>query len=203
LTPAALLLLIAVAASTDTTTAVVAADAPVRLFFETGLLMGGESDVATYEASAFRIHSEVGFEFRGRELGRDIGRRLGIAGTASIGQDDLRLGVGPRLTWRFHPDWAWQFLTGPVWSSEEDESGLFDMGLQARAGVIYRDTASLTVLWQNLPYGKAYETASHGSHNSLYGGVMLHSRSGTILSTLVWGALVAVMVAYLAGGAGS
>ena len=110
------------------------------IFFETGGLLGGETELPYYDESFFRLYSEAGYEF---ETSRDKewrGNRYGLAVTGALGSGDLRVGISPRITWQLNTRWAIQGSAGPVWSSQEEESGLFERGWQVRGGLLYEDT---------------------------------------------------------------
>ncbi len=164
------------------------------LFFETGGLLGGETQVPLYEESFFRLYSEVGYEF---EISRDKerrGNRYGLAVSGALGSGDMRIGISPRITWQLHPRWAIQGSGGPVWSSKEEEAGLFERGWQVCAGLLYEDLASFTVLWQALPYSTDFEGFfESGTQHSVYAGVMFHGMPGVIVSLVTWGIIVAVV----------
>jgi hypothetical protein len=164
-----------------------------HLFFETGGLLGGETEVPQYVESFFRLYSEAGYEFETSQKGELPGNRFGLAVTGALGTDDMRVGISPRATLRLNPEWAIQGSAGPVWSSKEEEAGLFDQGWQVRGGLLYKDTASFTVLWQALPYSSQFEDYESGTQHSVYAGVMFHGKPGAIVSLVTWGLIVAVI----------
>ena len=161
-------------------------------FLETGGLIGGETDVPYYVESFFRLYSEAGYEFMTSSDGDKRGNRYGLAVTGAFGTDDMRVGISPRITLQFHPRWAIQGTAGPVWSSKEEEAGLFDRGWQIRGGILYKNTASFTVLWQAMPYSSnLVEENASGTQHSVYAGVMFHGTPGTVVSLVTWGLIVA------------
>ena len=162
------------------------------LFLETGGLIGGETDVPYYTESFYRLYSEAGYEFMKSSAGDKRGNRYGLAVTGALGTDVIRVGISPRITLQFHPRWAVQGAAGPVWSSEEEESGVFDRGWQVRGGILYGNTASFTVLWQAMSYSSDFvEENSSGTQHSVYAGVMFHGKSGMIVSLVTWGLILA------------
>ena len=163
------------------------------LFFETGGLLGGETKVPMYEESFFRLYSEAGYEFETSRDEKRRGNRYGLAVSGALGSGDMRIGISPRITWQFHPRWAIQGAAGPVWSSKEEEAGLFERGWQVRGGLLYEDLTSFTVLWQALPYSINFEGYESGTQHSVYAGVMFHGMPGVIVSLVTWGIIAAVV----------
>ena len=163
------------------------------LFLETGGLLGGETKVPLYEESFFRLYTEAGYEYETSRGENWRGNRYGLAVTGALGTGDMRIGVSPRITWQLHPRWAIQGAAGPVWSSKEEEAGLFDRGWQVRGGLLYEDIASFTVLWQALPYSTDFDGFESGTQHSVYAGVMFHGMPGAIISLVTWGIIVAVV----------
>ncbi len=163
------------------------------LFFDTAGLIGGESDVPMYVESFFRLYSEAGYEFEASRKEGRRGNRYGLAVTGALGTDDIRVGISPRATLQLNPGWAVQGSAGPVWSSKEEEAGLFDQGWQVRGGLLYKDTASFTVLYQALPYSTDYEGYESGTQHSFYAGVMIHGKPGAIVSAVAWGVILAAI----------
>lgn len=164
-----------------------------HLFFDTGGLIGGETDVPQYVEASLRLYSEAGYEFETVRKGELSGNRFGLAVTGALGTDDIRVGISPRATLRLSPAWAVQGSGGLVWSSKEEEAGLFDQGWQARGGLLYKNTVSFTVLYQALPYSTDFEGFESGTQHSFYAGVMFHGKPGAIVSAVTWGALLAAI----------
>lgn len=163
------------------------------LFFDTGGLFGGETKVPHYDESFFRLYSEAGYEFQASRDEEWRGNRYGLAVTGTVGSGDMRVGISPRITWQLSPRWAIQGSGGPVWSSKEEESGLFERGWQVRGGLLYEDIASFTVLWQAIPYSLHFEDYESGTQHSIYAGVLFHGKPGIIVSLVTWGIIVAVV----------
>ena len=163
------------------------------LFFDTGGLLGGETDIPQYVESSIRLYSEAGYEFETSPKGELPGNRFGLAVTGALGTDDIRVGISPRATLRLGPAWSVQGSGGLVWSSKEEEAGLFDQGWQVRGGLLYKDTASFTVLYQALPYSTDFEGLESGTQHSIYAGVMIHGKPGAIVSAVAWGAILAAI----------
>lgn len=174
-----------------------------HLFFDTGVLAGSEEDLPRYQMSSVRIYTELGFGARwaARPAARPTAPSLEAAGLAfslATGAGDARLGLGPRLAWRVRKHWSAQVSGGLLWSSQEEESGLFDQGWQLRAGAVYRGQMAATVLWQALPYEMERPRREQGTLHSIYGGVMFHGKPGTILSVGVWGTLTILALVFAA-----
>ena len=165
-----------------------------RLFFESGAFAGGEQEIGRYQESWYRIYSELGFELWSRRPeGRGNGG-IGLAVSGSLGQDDYRFGVGPRATYRLRPRWALQGSFHLLWSSKEEELGLFDQGWQVRAGILYDDLLSFNLLWNMLPYEYGDPEPESGTMHSLYGGIMLHGKPGALTSSVLAVVLAGITV---------
>ena len=158
------------------------------LFFDIGTFMGGETELSFRDEYTYRLYSELGVELEGPADGEAGGHRFGLAVSASLGGEDGRYGIGPRLTWRFHPRWAIQGSGGPLWSSR----GYYDRGWHARCGLLFRNIGSVNVLWQMLPYEVAWPRPETGDLHAVHAGIMLHGRNGGIVSVATWAAVLAM-----------
>lgn len=164
----------------------------LRPFFVSGAFAGGEQEIERYRESWYRIYSELGLELWARRPGESGRGGVGIAISGSLGRDDYRFGIGPRATYRLRPQWALQGSLHLLWSSREEEMGLFDQGWQARAGVLYGDLLSFSLLWNMLPYEHGDPEPESGTMHSLYGGFMLHGKPGAITSSLLAAVLAGI-----------
>jgi hypothetical protein len=166
-----------------------------RLFLISGGLAGTEDDAAFFDGSELRLYTEFGCELGRRNGPQGAWRGWGLAGGLALGGDDLRFSVGPRLTMSVHPDWSIQAGTGPLWTNEEDESGLFDMGWQVRGGLLYHEWASFTALWQVLPWDYHWgNPPASGQLHALYGGILLHGAAGAWASAGVWAGILGAVL---------
>lgn len=177
-----------------------ASPAPVRprFIFETGLFAGGAREIPDYDESVWRLYGEAGVEWFGKERGRPRTAGVGLAVFGCLGSSDHRVGYGPRATVRLDPRWAAQASTGPLWSSEDESRGFFDRGWHTRTSLIYRDTVSLSALWQTLPYHSHGPVPESGRLNSFYAGAMVHGNVGRASSLILWGLLAAGFVYIIA-----
>ncbi|MBM3286258.1 MAG: hypothetical protein FJY88_02750 [Candidatus Eisenbacteria bacterium] len=173
----------------------------IRPFFESGGFVGAETSVKYYQESTYRLHGEIGVDVTRKTAAGATGPTVGFGVTATLGRDDGRLGLGPRLTWPVHPRWALQATAGPAWSSKEESSGSTDLGWQIRTGLLYKNTVSLSVLGQTFPYREPFSGDTSKRLSSIYAGAMLHGRVGATTSVVVWGALAALIVVILTSGA--
>jgi hypothetical protein len=173
----------------------------IHPFLESGGFAGSETRLKHYEESRFRLHGEAGLDLGRESPGSAPGPLIGLGVTVTIGRDDGRLGLGPRVTWPINPRWALQATAGPAWSSKEEANGSTDLGWQLRTGLVYKRTASLSFLAQSFPYAEPFTGDTSKRLNSFYGGVMLHGRTGAATSVAIWGTLAAMMVAIIASGA--
>jgi hypothetical protein len=171
-----------------------------RFFFESGAFAGGEQGIERYQESWYRIYSELGFEFWSRRPEELRKGGIGLAVSGSLGRDDYRFGVGPRATYRLQPRWALQGSLHLLWSSKEEELGLFDRGWQVRAGLLYDDLLSFDLLWSVLPYEYREPEPERGNMHSLYGGLMLHGKPGAITSSALAAVLAGITVWILVTG---
>lgn len=177
-----------------------ASPAPVRprFIFETGLFAGGARDIPDYDESVWRLYGEAGVEWFGKERGRPRTAGVGLVVFGCLGSGDHRVGYGPRATVRLDPRWAAQASTGPLWSSEDESRGFFDRGWHTRTSLIYRDTVSLSVLWQTLPYHSHGPVPESGRLHSLYAGAMVHGNAGRTSSLILWSLLAAGFITIVA-----
>lgn len=182
-----------------------AAGARVKLrpLLESGLLAGGESDAPAYRESMLRLYGEAGLDLERVPADSARGNRIGLAVAAMLGRDDRRLAIGPRGTWQLRSRWALQAFGGPLWSSEEEESGLFARGWHARAGLLHRDIVSVGLVWQTLPYEVRLPEPRRGRSHAVYASVMAHGTAGALASLGTWGVVLAVGVAVLLSYGGS
>ena len=173
----------------------------LEAFFVSGAFAGGEQAIERYSESWYRIYSELGFEVwpRGRDGARRVG--VGLALSGSLGGDDYRFGLGPRATLRLGSRWALQGALHLLWSSREEELGLFDQGWQLRSGVLYGDLVSFNLLWSMLPYEYGAPEPGSGTMHSIYGGIMLHGKAGAITSSLLAAVLAGITGWILVTGA--
>lgn len=169
-----------------------------RFIFETGLFAGGARDIPDYDESAWRLYGEAGVEWFGKERGKPRTAGVGLVVFGCLGSSDHRAGYGPRATVRLDPRWAAQASTGPLWSSEDESRGFFDRGWHTRASLIYRDTLSLSALWQTFPYHSHGPVPESGRLHSFYAGAMVHGNAGRTSSLILWGLLAAGFVTIVA-----
>lgn len=171
-----------------------------RFFFVSGAFAGGEQEIERYQESWYRVYSELGLELWSRRQEEHGTGGVGLAVSGSLGRDDYRIGVGPRATYRLRPRWALQGSFHLLWSSREEELGLFDQGWQVRAGVLYNDLLSFNLLWSMLPYEYGDPEPERGNMHSLYGGLMLHGKPGAITSSVLAAILAGISVWIIATG---
>ena len=72
--------------------------------------------------------------------------------------------------------------------------GYFDRGWQARCGLLFRNIGSVDVLWQTLPYEVVWPNPGTGDLHAVHAGIMLHGRTGGIVSVTTWAAVLAMAV---------
>lgn len=165
-----------------------------RLFLDSALLVGTETEIPHYEESSFRFHSEAGVELVHRRPGRREWT-YGLALSGSVGDGDGRLSIGPRIARQIRPRWTLQTGAGPAWSTEE-ENAHFDQGWQVRAGLIYQERISVTLMWQTFPYDPDRQFDPKERLHSVYAGVVFHKGPGALLSLAVWGGLAVLAILY-------
>lgn len=172
-----------------------------RLFLETGGLYGREAGAPPYyTTSSWRIHSEVGLDWRRKPRGARDGS-FGFAVTFDFGQDDLRLGLGPRYTRWLDDTWGLQAMGGIVTSSAGAEPGALAAGVQLRTSLLWRDLLALDVVWQRLPWHQdLYQNDGtwrtlDGTLDALYGGLSFRGAAGAI-ATGAWAAMIVVTIVW-------
>lgn len=177
--------------------------ARIGFFLDSGVMLGSETKLERYQRSHFRIYTEGGVELRRPRSEGSAGRGLGLAVFFAPGDDEGRFGGGLRFTHDLAPRWTGHGMVGLLASSEEEERGLFERGLQVRGSLLYRDTGSLGLIWHTLPYdfNSQYGGEKSGWHQSLYLLGMLHGRPGAILSGAILTTYLVLGVVFIASGA--
>ncbi len=158
------------------------AEAATSPFLESGAFLGGETDSPLYSESAWRLRLETGFDFNSSEK-----QRWGLGLSMQPGQDDFRLSLLARWNRSLNERWSVRSGAGLLYSSESEESGIFDTGWEARLGFHYRRYVSINLLYHELPFDKGaepvvgYEGPRSGRHRAIYGGLMFHEKPGALL----------------------
>jgi hypothetical protein len=173
---------------------------------ETGLEVGGAVGVESRAHSSVRAISEIGYLWEQRE------KPWGIGGTfyAGLGQEDMRLGLKPRLRYRFRPEWSIDVSAGVIFATLENEQNVSDTGFvggahlnyggwfTARLDVNVKKFADWTTVHRNVPvvHEGGYETA-------VYGGVALRGHAGWVATAVGVAGFFALMLFVLGSGGAS
>ena len=158
------------------------AESEVSPFLESGAFIGGEKDAPLYSESAWRLRLETGYDFR--FLGK---QRWGLGISMQPAQDDFRLSLLARWNHSLSDPWSIHAGAGILYSSESEESGVFDTGWEARIGFRHRRHVSINLLYQELPFDTGadpvlgYHGPRNGTHRAIYGGLMFHDKPGAWL----------------------
>jgi hypothetical protein len=191
-------------------TAPAAAGGRNGLYVETGLLAGAAVGVESPAHSTVRAVSDLGYLW-GRWTEPD-GSRWGGGATVylSLGAEDMRLGITPRVRYSFANDWSFDVSAGYIFATLENEPNVSDTGfagalhfnyrswLTLRADVNVKKVDDWTTVHQNQPvvHEGGYETA-------IYGGLALRNRSGWVATGVGVGAFLILMWAVVASGGAS
>ena len=160
-----------------------------HFFLDAAFLGSRETEVLAYKETDFRFHCEAGVDW-GRRL------RWGPALSFAMGRHDVRHRFGPRLTWSMSKHWAVQAIGGPAKSNYRQTSVNIGSGWHARAGLLYRNAVSLTVMWEGLSYRAEYAEKKTGTLHCYQAGLMFHRGAGTVITLSVWGVASALGLAH-------
>jgi hypothetical protein len=177
-----------------------------RVTVETGAQAGGAFGVKGPTHSAFRGVSEIGLMFDKLPADSSKNPVYGIVLYGAIGDEDFRIGVKPKLRYRFRPEWTTDLSAGYIFASVESGPYVSNNGIVGGITLNYSDWLSIkgdvnVVTVEDRPrfeQGEEVGTIKGGREISVYGGVSLRNRPGvlaTIIGSSVFLAFIIIVMA--------
>jgi hypothetical protein len=180
------------------------------IYVETGLEAGGAIGVESRTFSTWRAVLEIGYM---REYIEELtGKGWGLGGTlyGGLGVEDMRIGLTPRVRYRFGPDWSVDVSAGVIFATLENEPGVSDTGfvgglhlnygrwLTFRADVNVKKVDDRVTYQFNEPvlHEGGYETA-------VYGGLAVRGTAGWTAAAIGGAVFLAFMWWVVASGGAS
>lgn len=179
------------------------------VYIETGVQAGGVIGVESVSHSSVRAVSEIGYMFAG---GAEHGTAWGGGATvyAGLGREDMRLGIKPRVRYRFRPQWFVDVSAGFIFATLENDLGVSDTGFVGgvhlgygkwwtlRADVNVKKVDEFRYVTYDPPVLResGYETA-------VYAGLALRNKGGWVAAAVGTAALLGLMVLVVVSGGAS
>jgi len=188
----------------------VAAGGRNGVYVETGLVAGGAVGAESPSFSALRAVSDIGYMW-GRYPAPDGGKWGGGATLYfSLGEEDLRLGITPRVRYSFRPNWSIDVSAGYIFATSENEPGVSDTGFAGGLHLNYRSWLTVradvnVIKFDDWTTGPQNQPVLHegGYETAIYGGLALRNRSGWVATAVGVGALLALMLIVVTSGGAS
>jgi hypothetical protein len=187
-----------------------AAGGPGGVYVETGVEAGGAVGVEGRSHSSWRAVSEIGYMWERYATGDATGWGGGATFYAALGDEDMRLGLKPRLRYRFRPEWFVDVSAGVIFATLENEPDVSDTGfvggvsvgygtwLTLRTDVNVKRVEEWTTFHHNQPvvHEGGYETA-------IYAGIALRNRPGWMAMAVGTAVVLGLMVVVIVSGGAS
>jgi hypothetical protein len=177
-----------------------------RVTIETGAQAGGAFGVEGPTHSTFRGVTEIGLMFDKMPDGSRPQTAFGLVLYGAIGDEDFRLGIKPKLRYRFRPKWSTDISAGYMFASMESGPYVSQTGIIGGITLNYSSWLSFkgdvnVVNVEDRPknfVGEPVGIIEGGREISVYGGVSLRSRPGvlaTIVGTSIFLAFAVIVMA--------
>lgn len=179
-----------------------------RVTVETGAQAGGAFGVKGPTHSTYRGVSEIGLMFDKYPDKSRPNPAYGVVLYGAIGDEDFRIGIKPKLRYRFRPKWSTDLSAGYIFTSLESGPYVSQTGIAGGVTLNYSHWLSIkadvnVVSVEDQPRfqeGKEVGIIEGGREISVYGGVSLRNRPGWLATIIGTSTFLAFMVIVMAEG---
>ena len=181
-----------------------------RPIIETGAQAGYAFGVEGPTFSTFRAVTEIGVLFDKTPDGRRPKLAFGLTFYSAMGYDDFRMGIKPRLRYRFAPKWSADFSAGALLANLESHPAVSAFGfvggvsLNYSSWLAFKSDINIVKIDERPVFqqGKQIGITETGYEIAVYTGMSLRNRAGmyaTITGVAVFFAYAIIYMAETGG----